>query len=325
MINTRIRKLLKAFILVIAVFAFAFNSVNAQDYYQSQTLGAGNNYGAPPSQHGGGGYYPPPTQQQAPPQNQVRLSAVYVAAGAPVNVAIQSTLSSQFSQVGETFTTTLTGPLFGSNGQMAVPAGSTVQGQVVAVTPAGRGGKPGSIDLRLTSVVTPDGKRYPLSASVNRGSFQLSAQGGRTSNIVKSSAIGAGAGALSGLVGGAISGGRKGKATAIGTGIGGGIGLLGGVIKRGKEFVLSSGTNVPFVLDAPLQINVANNRIPTQGGGFGGGAHHGGHGGGYGSGAHHGGHGGGYGGGAPHGGGYGGGAPQGGGFQDPGSHGDYYR
>jgi hypothetical protein len=194
------------------------------------------------------------TLANAQPIYQGQVS--FVPAGTPVSARLEQTLSSEFSKVGETFTATLAGPIYAGNQLVAGP-GSAVQGQVVAVEPAGRGGKPGSIDIRLTSIIAPNGQRFPLSARIDSNSFQLSAEGSRVSHLAKTTAVGAGAGALSGLVGAAIGGGQKGKTTAIGTGIGAGVGLLGGAIKKGAELALQAGTTIPFILDQPMQVNMA--------------------------------------------------------------------
>jgi hypothetical protein len=185
-------------------------------------------------------------------QQTYQGSVSYVPAGTPVTVSLSQALGSQFSKPGETFTATLSSPIYAGGGILA-PAGSQVQGTVVTVTPAGRAGQPGSMDLRLVNIITPNGRMIPLSASIDQANFQLKADGGRASHLVKTTAVGAGAGALSGLIGGAISGGRKGQATAIGTGIGAGVGLLGGAIKKGDELIVESGTSIPFKLDQPIQ------------------------------------------------------------------------
>lgn len=233
--NKIINSISKASLAVIASGALCCTQVSA-------------NYGNPYMQG------QPYQQQQAAPQFQA--SASFIPAGTPVEGRIQGTLSSEFSRVGETFTMTLNAPIY-AGGQMVAGPGSTIQGQVVSAIPAGRGGKPGSMDLRLSSIITTDGKRFPLSAQIDNNRFSLSASGGRAGHFVKSTAVGAGAGALSGLVGGAISGGSKGKATAIGTGIGGGIGLLGGAVKKGEELIIGSGTVIPFITDQPVQVNTA--------------------------------------------------------------------
>lgn len=181
----------------------------------------------------------------------------YVPAGTPVNVNLNQTLSSEFTQVGETFTAALSSPIYAGSNLLA-PPGSQVQGQIVAVEPAGRTGKPGYMDMRLISIITPDGRRIPLSAAIDQNTFKLEADGGRTSHFIKHTAVGAGAGALSGLIGASISGGQKGKAAAIGTGIGAGTGILAGAFRKGEEFVLRSGTMLPFRLDQAIQVAPSN-------------------------------------------------------------------
>lgn len=189
-------------------------------------------------------------------------SVSYVPAGTPVSVTLNQALGSQFSQVGQTFSAGLASPIYAGSSLVA-PPGSQVEGTVVAVVPAGRGGKPAELDLRLTNILTPDGKRIPLSASIDKANFQLKADGGRTSHFAKATAGGAAAGALSGLIGGAISGGKFGKSTAIGTGIGAGVGVLGGAIKKGQELIVNQGEQIAFKLDAPIQAQT-NSAPPVQ-------------------------------------------------------------
>jgi hypothetical protein len=199
--------------------------------------------------------YQPPFQASYQPQYQAQVS--YVPAGTPITVTMNDTLGSEFTQVGERFTATLAGPIYSGRDLVAGP-GSVVEGTVVEINPAGRAGKPASMNLRVNNLVTPDGRRIPLSASIDQETFKLSAEGGVTSNLVKSSVVGAGAGGLSGLVGAAISGGKKGKATAIGTGIGAGTGLLVGAFKKGNDLIVERGSQVNFKLDQPLQgVNTA--------------------------------------------------------------------
>ena len=187
---------------------------------------------------------------QYQPQYQAQVS--YVPAGTPITVSMNDTIGSEFTQVGERFTATLSGPIYSGSDLLAGP-GAILEGTVVEVNPAGRAGKPASINLRINNLTTNDGRRIPLSASIDQETFQLKAEGGVAGNLVKSSVVGAGAGALSGLVGAAISGGKKGKATAIGTGIGAGTGLLVGAFRKGNDLILERGSQVNFRLDQPLQ------------------------------------------------------------------------
>ena len=201
---------------------------------------------------------------QGYPQPQgFQAQASYVAAGTPLSVSLDSALSSQFSNVGDRFTATLGTPIYAGS-QLVGQPGAKVEGVVTEVTPAGRAGKPGSMELRITNIVTQSGQRIPLSASIDKTRFELKADGGRVSNYAKATAGGAAAGALSGLIGGAISGGKFGKSTAIGTGIGAGIGVLGGTIKKGREFLLKPGSELPFLVDAGAAPPSAPAQAPIQ-------------------------------------------------------------
>jgi hypothetical protein len=187
--------------------------------------------------------------------------ASYIMAGTPLNTSLDTTLGTEFSHVGDKFSGTLSSPVYAGS-QLVAPPGSKVEGYVTEVTPAGRGGKPGSMDLRITNIITPNGQRVPISASINKTNFKLQADGGRLSNYAKATTAGAAGGALSGLIGGAISGGAKGRTTAIGTGIGAGVGLLGGTIKKGQELIIRQGMNIPFVVESSSQTGFAP--PPTQ-------------------------------------------------------------
>lgn len=193
--------------------------------------------------------------------------AVYVPAGTPMSARTEQPMGSQFSQVGDSFTATLSSPIYGSGGMVA-PPGSKVIGNISAINPPGRAGEPASMELRIHTLMTPDGKRIPLSASIDKNKFKLQADGGRISNMTKATAIGAGSGALGGLIGSAIGGGSMGKTTAIGTGIGAGVGILGGAIRKGEELVIKSGTELPFLLDQAITLGAPSQGAYGQAPGF---------------------------------------------------------
>jgi hypothetical protein len=181
-------------------------------------------------------------------------SVSFVAPGTPVQAVLTETLSSEFTRAGETIALQLSAPVY-SGSAMVVPAGSVVEAEVISVNPAGRAGEPGKIDFRLKTLITPNGARIPISASIDQNRFSLVAEEhARAKHFAKTTVAGAAGGALSGLIGGAISGGKIGKGAALGTAIGSGVGLVGGAIQKGKEIVLPKGTQIPFVLDQVLRI-----------------------------------------------------------------------
>ncbi|NQY79101.1 MAG: hypothetical protein HRT47_02195 [Candidatus Caenarcaniphilales bacterium] len=196
------------------------------------------------------------TSLQLQAQN-FRGSVSYVAAGTPMQAVINETISSEFTRPGERLTLSLGSPVY-SGSSVALPAGALVEAEVIEASPAGRAGSPGKLDFRLTAVITPDGGRIPLSASLDQNRFSLTAENhSRVKHYAKATVAGAAGGALSGLIGGAISGGRVGRGTALGTAVGSGVGILGGTLKKGKELTIAKGTPIPFILDRPLQIGSA--------------------------------------------------------------------
>ncbi len=223
--------------------------------------------GAPPGAYPLQGQYAQPAYgaPQAPPTT-LQGRVVVVGAGTKFNAALKNTLNSGSTQPGEQVEATLSSPVY-SGGVEVVPAGSKLIGSVTSVVSAARFkfGANGKIDIKFTAVETPDGRRFPLSASVD--DTQVKLVGGSTMGRVGKGAltagIGAGSGAALGTALGAIVGGTSGsrsvgKATGMGavfgTAIGGGIGLVGAGVRKGSEVSLPAGQALPVQLDESLQI-----------------------------------------------------------------------
>ena len=189
----------------------------------------------------------------------LRGRVVVAPAGSRFDASIVTTLSSEINRIGDIVTASVSNPLVvGSD--VVLPAGSQIIGQVVNVIPARRfmAGAGGQIEIRFTSIQSPDGQRYPLSASVDTTQFKLQAEtgGSRTAKAVGKAAVGAGLGAALGTAIGAIAGGMPGRGAWSGAAIGGGTGLLAGLASKGAELIIQSGTQVPVVLDQSLQVVV---------------------------------------------------------------------
>ena len=184
---------------------------------------------------------------------------VVAPSGSQFEVTLTATLSSGINRVGDIVTATVSNPLaIGS--YVVIPSGSQVIGQVVNAIPAKRfrAGSGGVLEIRFTSLITPDGQRYPLSASVDTAQFKLQAEtgGSRLAKGVGKAAVGAGLGAALGTAIGAIAGGMPGRGAWSGAAIGGGAGALQAIVSKGTELILQSGTSVPVLLDQSLQVVV---------------------------------------------------------------------
>jgi len=214
--------------------------------------------------------YPQYQQQQPPYQQPLQGQVAVIGAGTQFQAALINTLDSGVSQPGERVEATLGQGLMGSNGGEAVPAGSVLTGSITNVVSAKRFkfGANGKIDIKFTSLRTPDGRVFPLSASVDGNQVKLvgGSTAGRIGKGVLTTGIGAGGGAALGTGLGAIVGatshGQVGRATGMGavfgTAIGGGVGLIGAGVRKGSEVIFKAGQSLPVKLDQSMQVTVAS-------------------------------------------------------------------
>ena len=187
----------------------------------------------------------------------VRTPSLYaVPAGTTLRVRINQTVTSKTAQVGNRVTGTVVDPVYSSNGVLVIPQGSTVSGRVDAVTPAAKGGKPGSIDLRFTQVATPNGTRRIINGmltdlvgdktnSDNEGTATAKKMGHRKLIFI------GGGGAGGAVLGAAIGGG---KGALIGGLLGAGGGFLGEKLTKGSEAEVRSGTEFGVYLNQGISL-----------------------------------------------------------------------
>jgi hypothetical protein len=167
-----------------------------------------------------------------------------VSMGTIVRVRMNSTITSRSARVGDTFTTTVTEPVYSTNGVVVIPIGSTVTGRVDSVIPAGKQGKPGQIDAHFTTVRLPNGRSRAINGSLtdlSEGKTVSDNEGSASAKKMNNrKIIFIGGGAAGGaILGGAIGGG---KGAAIGAILGGAGGILGERLTKGPEAEVRSGT-----------------------------------------------------------------------------------
>ena len=257
-------------------------------YMQPQT---GMQPGYP--QNGGvqGGYPPqsavvpngyPPMQGQTgqmgsfPSQSPLLQGSVTtVAKGTKFEAKLKTSLDSGTAEPGEIIEATISSPIY-SNGNEVIPAGSKLIGQVTNVVSAKRFkfGANGKIELKFNQVQTPDGRKFPLTASVDKKRVKLSggSTAGRVGKGLLWTGVGAGGGALLGTAFGAIASNPYAMTTGhpvmrsamIGGTLGGTAGLVGAAVRKGSEVRITPGTELPIQLDEELQIS--GSAMPQQSG-----------------------------------------------------------
>jgi type IV secretion system protein VirB10 len=246
-------KTLTAQCLASLVLVSAISPVFAQNYNYTKpatkTTTSGYNYSP--------GYSTPNYQNgyNLPPL-QGRVTTV--PAGSVINgISPTAAISTQYLTAGDPVVFTLNQPYY-FNGVAVLPAGTSIQGNAVIAQKAGFAGQYGKLKIMFNNANLPNGQRVPVSGKLltndRTGVLMGGTTGGRVMNAGKNAAIGAGAGALLGLIGSAVSGGKKGKGTAIMTGIGAGTGLLGSGIQKGNDVYLEAGQPVDIILDQPLTV-----------------------------------------------------------------------
>jgi len=84
---------------------------------------------------------------------------------AETEAAIQllSGIHSRVSHVGDPVTAQVLNPVY-VDGQIALPAGTLIDGRITRIRPAGRMRRPAEMTLRFEQITLPDGQNQPLSA-----------------------------------------------------------------------------------------------------------------------------------------------------------------
>lgn len=177
-----------------------------------------------------------PGQPAAPGQPQAAATTpVTIPAGTSLQVRMDRAVDSSRDPTGTRFSGKLENPVV-VNGQVAIPAGATVMGQVAEAQQAGRLKGQSSLDLVLTDV-NVNGQTVPL---VTQGVAQAGAQEGR--KTVRRSGAGAAIGGIAGGGEGAAKGAAIGGATALG---------------KGQAVSVPAGAVLEFRLAQPVTVQAA--------------------------------------------------------------------
>ena len=150
------------------------------------------------------------------------------------------------------------------NNRILIPAGTYVQGVVRRVVRPGRVKGRAELQMSFTSMIFPNGYTVMLPATVEGvpGSQTMNTKGSEgtiegqgskgkdAATIAKTTAAGAGIGAISG----------SGKGAGIGAASGGALGLATVLLTRGPEIQLDPGASVEMILERELSLEGAKLR-----------------------------------------------------------------
>jgi hypothetical protein len=191
---------------------------------------------------------------------------VIIPAGTEIQAKLEQALSSKTSRQGDQFTALTLEPINGTNGHVAIPAGTRIRGEVSGVEQgkvlASVRGK-ARLNLRFTDIAVPNGSYVPLEATLvsvgksgasanEEGQVQDKTQG---KEVAKDVGIGAGLGTVAGLIfGGAL------KGLAIGAIAGGGYVLA----TQGKDVTIPQDANVVLRMDRAISLPPSALAAPNE-------------------------------------------------------------
>ena len=227
-------------------------------YMNSAEAGSNFLYQAPQVQQSVGQYYQQPLQ---PKSNVLQGNVVMVPAGASVKAMVTTQLSSEYLTTGQSVNIALNDDFYYDN-KLVAPAGSTIYGTVMEASKAKRGGINGKLCIRFTQINTPYGTQIPISAVVKTSDSSGVLVGGTKVDVAKEYtkdlAVGSAAGALSGLVFGALADGEVGKGAALGTAVGAGGGLIKSVWDKGNDVEIPANALIDIVLTQPITVSTSS-------------------------------------------------------------------
>lgn len=224
-------------------------------------------------------YQPPVQDQQMPnpgmspgypqygqmPPMQGRV--VFAPAGLVIPAILNTSITSEVARAGDMLQATISQPIILGDSQ--IPSGSVLIGQVTDADAGRMLGRSGGLEIKFTSLRTPDGQDVPMFAHLvgevgkykdggndKSDSFKGENWKGKVVQAGVRGLIGAGTGAALGTAVGAIAGGRRGvgRGAWSGTAIGGGVGVAQSLLlRKGANVNIQSGTPIKLQLDSPLQ------------------------------------------------------------------------
>ncbi|HZP62822.1 MAG TPA: hypothetical protein VFB28_05340 [Terriglobales bacterium] len=213
------------------------------------------------------------TLAQSAPSSQVKASEpaisaapqdLVIPAGTKVPVALKHAISTHATREGDAVYAETTFPVV-ANGRVLIPSGTYVQGRISHIKQAGRIKGRAEVLIHFTTLIYPSGYTVMLPGAVenapgvdktkvkdNEGTIRADSQKGEKIATIGSTA------ATGTIIGAAADGG---KGALIGAGLGGALGTAIGMLSRGNDVKLDSGTTLEMVIQRDVPVDAS--RVPT--------------------------------------------------------------
>lgn len=214
-----------------------------------------------------------PTIAQTYNGQQLQGRVTYVPVGTGLDAVLTSPIDSSVAKAGDLFNAKLNAPLYLDN-DLVLPANTNLEGQITAADKSGLAGINGTLGLRLTAAITPDGMRFPLSATVTanqdkrlnedkQGNLHGRSKKADVATGAARTALWTAGGTLLGIIFAPIVAGSVGAGAIAGVATGGAVGLGSNLWRHGKDVKIPSGTRVQFALDQPMSLSTGVAGTPS--------------------------------------------------------------
>lgn len=184
--------------------------------------------------------------------------------GTVIPIVLSAYLTTKGSQAGDIVYATSAYPIWIQQ-RLVIPKGSEIRGTLTEVVRPGRIKGKGRMVIRFDDILLPNGVRRDLSVTLRgihgQGEEKVNSETESVESTSSGSedleniAITAGKGAAGGAVVGIASGGSIGRTAATGAAVGAAVEAVGVLFTRGKDLVLTPGTQFDLELLKPLEFS----------------------------------------------------------------------
>jgi len=183
----------------------------------------------------------PPAPKPAAP------TTLTAAAGTRVPLAASESISTRQAKAGDAFTATVAQDVKDAAGHVVIPAGSAVQGTIIAAEPAPNPNSSGQLTLDVKSV-SVRGTSYAVDGTVESMDTVMKGRG-----VTKADAAKVGGGAVAGALVGKLLG-KNAKGAVIGGAVGAAAGAAAARASRDIDIILPKGAAITIKLTKPLTV-----------------------------------------------------------------------
>lgn len=185
--------------------------------------------------------------------------------GSKLKMSVSSVINTTYAEENDEFFAQITGDVSTDKG-VIIPAGSYAHGSIEDLRGARRLGRDGFVDMKFDYIVTPDGRKIPIEASMTTKANPVKAV---AKHVAKDTGYMLGGGAVGGWVALNMLGlpaavVSHGGTVAGGAGIGAVAGLTVALSEKGKEVMITPGDEIKVEVKSSVELPVMRPEAFTE-------------------------------------------------------------